>query len=86
MADLRQQIESLPPGLILIKGREQVAEFLHALPRNVLTDLHRLGYRFFVVPEGIALEAMPDEVLEKLWLERQAARVKATVPTPTGVH
>jgi hypothetical protein len=84
MSDLRRKIESLPPGLILIQGRAEVAEFLHALPRNILSDLHKLGYRFFVVPEGVSIEALPDEVLEQMYLMRQSAKI--FLGTNSNVH
>lgn len=85
MSDLRRRIESLPPGIILIHGRTEVTAFIDALSRPVLRDLHSMGYRFFVVPEGVTVEALPDDVIEKMWLERQAIRKKMAA-TGSSVH
>lgn len=86
MPGLKRQIESLPPGLILIRGRDEVAEFLHELPRDVIRDLRSLGYVFLVLPEGLSIEAMPDEVIEELYRERQEMKRKASGPPAPGMH
>lgn len=74
MAKLRDQIEFYPPGLIVIRGPKDAARFLHELPEELVAQLMRKGYCFFVLPKGISLEAVPDEALEQAFRARQRAR------------
>jgi len=86
VASLREQIEFYPPGLIVLRGPKKAARFIQELPREQVAELMRQGYCFFVLPDGVSLEAVPDEALEQAYLARKAARRKTIPPEPGKRH